>query len=116
MVNLFGKFKGLELFGTYEFLKGTTLAAADVEFSQYAVEGLYRFGKREQFYGGLRYNYVQNDADQSVTRLQIGAGWFILESLVLKLEYIDQNYSEFVASYGPDAGFDGVVLEAAISF
>jgi hypothetical protein len=116
MMNLFGKFKGFEVFGTYEYLKGTDLAAAEVEYSQYAVEGLYRFGKKEQFYGGLRYNYVQNNDDQSINRLQIGAGWYILKSLLIKLEYVDQNYSEFIANYGPDAGFDGVVMEAAVSF
>ncbi len=116
MVNLFSKFKGFEIFGTYEYMKGTTLSTADVKFNQYAIEGIYRFGKREQFYGGLRYNHVQNDADQAVDRLQIGAGWYILESMLLKLEYVDQNYSEFIANYGSDAGFDGVMLEAVVAF
>lgn len=116
MVNLFSKFKGLEIFGTYEYMKGTALSTAEVNFNQYAVEGIYRFGKRDQYYGGLRYNLVKNDADQSVDRLQIGAGWFILESLLLKLEYVAQNYSEFISTYGPDAGFDGVMIEAVVSF
>ena len=97
-------------------MKGTTLSTADVKFNQYAIEGIYRFGKREQFYGGLRYNHVQNNADQAVDRLQIGAGWYILESMLLKLEYVDQNYSEFIASYGSDAGFDGFMLEAVVAF
>jgi len=116
MANIFSKFKGFEVFGTYEFIKGTNLASAEVEYSQYAVEGIYRFGKREQYYGGLRYNHVQNNADQSVDRLQIGAGWFILESMLLKLEYVDQNYTAFISNYGADAGFDGVMLEAVVSF
>jgi len=116
MVNLFSKFKGFEVFGTYEYMKGTTLSTADVKFNQYAIEGIYRFGKRDQYYGGLRYNYVKNDADQSVNRLQIGAGWYILESMLLKLEYVDQNYTEFITDYGPDAGFDGVMIEAVVSF
>ena len=116
MVNLFSKFKGFEFFGTYEYMKGTTLSSADVNFNQYAIEGIYRFGKHEQFYGGLRYNLVQNNNDQAVDRLQVGAGWYILESMLLKFEYVNQNYSEFIANYGADAGFDGVMAEAVVSF
>lgn len=116
MVNLFGKFKGLEIFGTYENMSGTSLGGSDLNFSQYAIEGLYRFGKEEQFYGGLRYNMVQNKNDQSINRLQIGAGWYIIKSVLVKLEYVDQNYSEFITQYGPDAGFDGLMFEAVVSF
>ena len=116
MVNLFGKFKGLEIFGTYENMSGTSLGGSDLNFSQYAIEGLYRFGKEEQFYGGLRYNMVQNKDDQSINRLQIGAGWYIIKSVLVKLEYVDQNYSEFITQYGPDAGFDGLMFEAVVSF
>lgn len=116
MVNLFSKFKGFEVFGTFEYQKGTSLGGSDLEFSQYAFEGLYRFGKQEQFYGGVRYNLVQNQADQSINRVQIGAGWFILKSVLLKLEYVDQNYTEFISDYGADAGFDGLMIEAVVSF
>jgi len=116
MLNLFGKFMGFEIFGTYEYMKGKSLGNSGLRFDQYAIEGLYRFGKEEQFYGGLRYNLVKNSNDQTVNRLQIGAGWFILESIVLKVEYVDQNYNEFQSTFGADAGFDGLMVEAAVSF
>jgi len=116
MLNLFGRFKGLEIFSTYERMAGKSLANLDLKFNQFAIEGLYRFGKNEQFFGGLRYNLVQNDTDQSVNRLEVGAGWFILESIVLKAEYVDQNYDGFTTTYGPDAGFDGFMIEAGVSF
>jgi hypothetical protein len=116
MINLFTKFKGLEFFGTYEMFRGTLPAGADSEFDQVAAEGIYRFGKNEQFYAGLRYNQVSNHLDQSVDRIQVAAGWLPIKQVVVKLEYVKQNYSEFLASYGDDAGFDGVMVEAAISF
>jgi hypothetical protein len=116
MVNLFTKFKGLEVFGTYEMFRGTLPNKSDSEFDQFAIEGLYRFGGKEQFYGGARYNLVNNNLDQSVDRFQLAAGWFMLEQIVIKLEYVNQNYKEFLATYGQDAGFNGLMFEAAISF
>ncbi len=116
MANVFAKYTGLEVFGTYEWFKGTRPNGSGSEFNQFAAEGLYRFGKSEQFYGGLRYNTVKNDLDQSVNRFQVAAGWFPIQQVVVKLEYVKQNYSQFVANYGKDAGFNGVMFEAAISF
>jgi hypothetical protein len=116
MANLFTKYKGFEVFGTYEKFKGTFPNGTKSEYSQYAAEGLIRFGKQEQFYSGLRYNSVKNNLDQSVNRFQIGAGWFMIEQVVVKLEYVKQNYNEFLTAYGKDAGFNGVMFEAAISF
>lgn len=116
MANLFTKYKGFEIFGTWETFRGTLPNQNDSEFNQYAIEGLYRFGGKEQFYGGLRYNAVDNDLDRKVTRFQVAAGWFLIDQVLLKLEYVDQNYENF-AEYGSgDAGFNGVMFEAAISF
>lgn len=116
MLNLFTKFKGLEFFGTYEKFNGTLLSGADSEFSQYAAELIYRMGSSEQFFGGARYNEAWNGHDQSITRFQAVAGWFMTESIVLKLEYVNQDYHEFISNYGAEAGFKGVMFEAAISF
>lgn len=116
MFNLFSRYKGLEFFGTFENMNATSLAGAEINLSQYAVEGIYRFGNEEQFYGGLRYNRAWNKSDQYITRFQAGAGWNIIESILLKLEYVNQNYSGFTSQYGADAGFKGVMVEAAISF
>jgi hypothetical protein len=96
--------------------RGTLPNKSDSEFDQFAIEGLYRFGGKEQFYGGARYNLVNNNLDQSVDRFQLAAGWFMLEQIVIKLEYVNQNYKEFLATYGQDAGFNGLMFEAAISF
>lgn len=116
MANVFTKFKGLEVFGTYEMFRGALPNGTDSEYNQLAIEGLYRFGGNEQFYGGLRYNMVDNNLDQSVNRLQIGAGWYLIKQVLIKLEYVDQNYFDLVNLYGEEGGFNGVMFEAAISF
>jgi len=116
MVNLFAQYKGLEFFGLLESMSGVTTSKIDTRFVQFAVEGLYRFGKNEQFFGGFRYNQVNDkENEMSVNRWQAGAGWFIIPSILLKAEYVNQNYEDF-SIYGSDAGFKGVMVEAAVSF
>ena len=38
------------------------------------------------------------------------------KNVVMKLEYVDQQYKNFTATYGYKAGFKGFMLEAGISF
>lgn len=116
MANLFGKFHGFELFGTYEYNTGTVLSGAEFTFQQVAVEGLYRFGKEEQFYGGARFNLVSNQVDESINRLQIAAGWNMTKNIIAKIEYVNQNYKDFGLYRMADAGFKGIMVEAGISF
>jgi len=116
MVNLFMKYKGIEFFGTYETIKGThAFGGSEFSYSQYAVESLLHLGKNEQFFGGARYNFTKNNPDNSIERLQIGGGWFLTSNILLKAEYVDQNYNNFVA-YGGNAGFNGIMVETTISF
>ncbi len=116
MANLFTRYKGFEVFGTFETMSGTNLGGSSLDLSQYAAEGLYRFGSDEQFYCGLRYNRAWNKNDQDITRFQAAAGWHMLESVLLKLEYVNQDYNGFDTLYGSEAGFKGMMIEAAISF
>lgn len=115
MLNLFASVKGFEFFGTYETNSGKTAANADFDFDQYAIEALYRFGADQNFYVGARYNSVKNSTDQSIDRIQLGAGWFLTPNVMLKAEYVDQKYNDF-ANFGSDAGFKGLMVETAISF
>lgn len=95
-------------------------------FNQLAIEGVYRFGKETQWFIGARYNKVEDtkavdalkvnkDDAYSVDRIQVSAGWFMTKNIVTKLEYVKQNYNNW-AAYGKDAGFDGIMFEAGISF
>jgi hypothetical protein len=96
VVNPFVKFRGLELFGTYEVAKGNTAVengevqysdpvkkAAntfskldDRKFTQMGIDVLYRFGRNEQFYIGGRYNQVEGTLSfgQTGTQASINQG------------------------------------------
>ena len=60
-------------------------------------------------------------------------GWYLNQYIVAKLEYVDQTYNNFYGNgpeftntkatptaslnaYGSNAGFQGIMVEAAISF
>lgn len=117
MFNLFAKVKGFELFGTYEMNAGTSpFNGSEFNFNQIGVQGLYRFGKAEQFYAGAKYNTVSNSNDMSVDRIEAGGGWNLTENILVKLDYVNQNYTNFISTYGENAGFKGLMFEAAISF
>lgn len=125
MLNGFVKFGGAEVFGTYETAKGNAATSTDAtkrKFSQYAVEGLYRFGARENAYVGVRYNTVDArlagyTADVNVNRTAFAAGWFLTKNVLLKGEYVQQKHTGFKATdlrYG--GKFNGYVIEAVIGF
>jgi len=124
MLNLFSRVYGFEFFGTYENAKGLYPDAKEFKFNQIAAELLYRFGKDENFFVGARYNVVKGNkdvansasVDQTVDRIQLGAGWAIIKSTLVKLEYVKQNYKDFTKDFGADAGFNGVMFEATVSF
>lgn len=134
MINPFVKFKGLEVFGSYELASGATNTAFDTDSdgnwknrsaSQFSVEGLYRFLKDEQAYVGARYTSANGQErattiageplDISINRLAVAAGWFPTKNLLLKLEYVNQNYVDFT-DYRKDGKFNGFVVEAVIGF
>jgi hypothetical protein len=127
MANAFASFKGLEVFGTYENASTKSPAGVEYNFNQLAFEALYNFGSNKQFFGGARYNIVDAnikrtnnigesvETNQTISRIQLGAGWHLLASTVVKLEYVMQNYDNFNESDG-EGEFSGVMFEAAISF
>lgn len=123
MINPFVKFKGLEFFGSYEIAKGKTYAEdADREFTQLSAELLYRFFKNESVYVGGRYVSMtgrptgfQNDI--SINRLAFAAGWFPTKNLLLKFEYVNQEYVDFpTTDYRNEGKFNGFVVEAVVGF
>jgi hypothetical protein len=121
MVNPFIKFQGLEVFGVLEFASGKAEAEPDTRsVNQYAAEVIYRFGENEDVYLGGRYNLVtgENSAteDIDITRFNIGGGWFLTNNVLAKFEYVKQSYDGFAAPELADAGFDGFMLEAVVSF
>jgi hypothetical protein len=116
MVNLFTKYRGIEFFGTYETVKGTpAFGGAEFTYSQYGLESLFHFGKDKKFFGGARYNYTKNNTNDSVERVQIVCGWLLTPNVLIKAEYVDQDYNNFII-YGDNAGFNGIMIESTVSF
>lgn len=57
------------------------------------------------------------DIDVDITRFNLGAGWFMTKNILAKLEYVNQKYDGFPKADLRNGGkFDGIVLEAVISF
>jgi hypothetical protein len=121
--NPFVKYRGLELFGIIEHALGQRFNA-DIEnrtWNQYAVEGVYRFGA-DKFYTGLRYNYVEGQLRGipnrvSVNRFQAGGGWFLMPYLLMKAEFVEQNYHDYpMDSIFYHGHFHGVTVAAVLGF
>ncbi|MEH0155093.1 hypothetical protein V6R21_13185 [Limibacter armeniacum] len=127
MINPFVSYKGIEFFGTYEHTAGLARqndeeTLEDGGYTQLAADLLYRFGENDNFYIGGRYNQVKGnatgDADEvTINRYQIGAGWFLTNNILAKVEYVNQEYKDFAENnilYG--GRFNGVMVEAVIGF
>lgn len=102
------------------------------KFTQTAADVLYRFGSREQIFIGARYNMVKaelafwNTTDPvavrsvnevTVDRTAFGAGWFVTQNILVKGEYVMQNYKDYPpTSILADGKFHGIVLQGSIAF
>ena len=123
MLNPFVKFRGLELFGVAERAEGKAATETDRrQWSQYAVDAVYRFLPGERLYVGGRYNTARGElagiADEvGVKRWQAGMGWFITPSILLKGEYVTQKYNDFPAADIRSGGkFSGFMMEGSVAF
>lgn len=129
-INPFVRYSGLEFFGTLERASGYKVnkgVKADSKggYTQLAAELLYRFGNKEQFYLGGKYNNVSGkDLDgqdsRSIDRYNIAGGWYITPNVLTKVEYVNQKYDTSTAwgANSPLYGgkFNGVMVEATIGF
>ncbi|TXF77823.1 hypothetical protein FUA25_06910 [Chryseobacterium sp.] len=143
-INPFIKYRGFEFFGTIERASGNkvltvagvpTKRDSDGAYNQFAGDLLYRFGSKEQFYIGGKYNTVSGkDFDamptRKVDRWNIDAGWFLTKNILAKAEYVNQKYDNslgwgtYTAStntWNPNTAlyggnFKGFMLEATIGF
>ena len=159
--NPFIKFKGLEFFGIFEYSMGNQYSAIpekgfgfvddDRSVTQLGGELIYRFLKSEQLYVGFKFNQISGELSQNyrkddgsggfvesnINRIAVAAGWFPIKNLLLKVEYVNQEYSNFPSTskyyggtgtdngnivsgvpheYTNKAGFNGVVIEAVAAF
>lgn len=131
MINPFVKYHGLEVFGTLEFANGRKITESSVDrnATQYAIDVIYRFTKKENFWIAGRYNTVSADMlftsptfvteTQNVTinRYAVSMGWYVIKNVMAKLEYVNQDYQDFPLYDVKNQGnFNGIVFEAALGF
>jgi hypothetical protein len=122
VVNPFIKYQGFEFFGNAEMAKGRgATETVDRTWHQYVGEGLYRFMDDKLYVGG-RYNYVKGSFlgmpnDVNVDRTQLGGGWFVTPTVLLKGEYMRQNYNDFPTTDIRNGGrIKGFMMEGTVSF
>ncbi len=127
MINPFVKVGGVEFFGTYETTTGRALAETeDRSWNQLAGEVVYRFLPGEQAYIGARYNTLNGQLapaggvagnEVTIDRVQVGGGWFMTKNILVKGEYVNQEYKGYAESNILHGGaFKGVVFEGVIAF
>ena len=127
MINPFVKVGGVEFFGTFETTTGKALAETeDRTWNQLAGEVIYRFLPGEQAYIGARYNTLNGQLapangvagnEVTIDRVQVGGGWFFTPNILIKVEYVNQQYKGYAESSIFHGGqFKGVVFEGVIAF
>ena len=121
-INPFVKYGGLEVFGVFERAEGKASAeAARREFNQQAVDVVYR-ALADHVYVGARYNRVKGrlagfTQDVEADRWQLGGGIFLMNSLLMKLEYVNQEFKGYPATHLRNGGkFKGLIAEGVVAF
>lgn len=135
MINPFVKWQGLELFGSYEIISGATNHQLDTRngnwenrsATQYSAELVYRFLANEQLFVGGRYTGMTAELrptevdgaiqEVSIDRVALAAGWFPTKNLLLKAEYMIQNFNDFLANdIRHDGKISGFMVQAVVGF
>jgi hypothetical protein len=123
VVNPFVKFRGAELFGVVERSKGKAITeTTEREWTQFAVDAVYRFLPKDAAYVGARYNRAEGTLvgitnDVGAERWQVSAGWFVIPGVLAKVEYVNQTYFGYPAANIRNGGrFNGLMAEGVIAF
>ena len=126
VVNPFIKYGGLEFFGNFETAKGrngneVVADAAKRKWTQMSGDLIYRFAW-DDLYAAARYNTVKGRFagfadDVTVDRWQVGGGWFMTPGILLKAEYVRQEYKDYPVTNRYYGGmFEGVMIEGVVAF
>ena len=126
VVNPFIKFGGLEFFGNFEQAQGRTgnemiANAAKRKWTQMSGDAIYRFAW-DDLYACARYNTVKGRfagfaSDVEVDRVQVGGGWFMTPNILMKAEYVRQEYKDYPSTSQFFGGvFEGVMVEGVVAF
>jgi hypothetical protein len=121
-VNPFVRFGGLEVFGVIERSEGKALAeATNRTFDQQALDVVYR-ALGDNVYLGARYNKVKGQLagmteEIKADRWQVGAGMFLTSGLLVKAEYVNQEFKGYpVLNIRNGGKFKGMIFEGVVAF
>jgi hypothetical protein len=121
-VNPFVKVGGLEIFGLVERAEGKASAeTARRQFDQQAVDVVYRLAGDALYVAG-RYNRVKGQLsgmtnDIEGNRIQVGGGWFVTSGLLVKAEYVNQEFKGYpVLNIRNGGKFKGLMFEGVVAF
>lgn len=121
-INPFIRFKGLEMFGSFDRGKGKAATETkNRELRQTAVDLVYRFAG-DQLYVGGRYNTARMELqgianEVGADRQALAAGWYITPLVMLKGEYVNQKYIDFPTTDRRSGGqFKGFMMEGVVAF
>jgi hypothetical protein len=122
VLNPFVKKGNVELFGNVETMTGAASGeAGNRTLRQLVGEAVYRFADDKLYVGG-RYNTVKGSLagirnDITVTRSQLGGGWFVTPNVLTKLELVTQRYLDFPTTDLRNGGrFQGFMVEGVVAF
>jgi len=123
VVNPFIKVRGAEFFGSFETATGGAFTEPKLRtIHQNVYEALYRIFN-DKFYVGGRYNTLSGEMipksslDETVTRSQLGGGWFVTPNVLAKLEWVSTKYSDFPTTDIRNGGqFKGFMISGAVGF
>jgi hypothetical protein len=123
----------LKLYGHYGYtqdldINGSAAGTPEEKWAYYAADARYNF--TPTLYGAVRYSGAQAnklagaDSNGTVSRIQVGGGFWLSKNLLLKVEYVQQQYDGFgqgqvvnnniQAWKNPE--FSGVISEVSFSF
>jgi hypothetical protein len=123
VINPFIKIGGAEFFGNFETATGGAFTEPKLRtLHQNVYEGLYRLFSDKLYVGG-RYNTLKgqlitkSSTDETVTRYQVGGGWFVTPNVLAKAEWVNQKYDNFPTTDIRNGGkFNGFMVSGVVSF
>jgi hypothetical protein len=123
VVNPFVKLDHFEFFGNFETSTGGAVTElTDRTWRQNSGDFIYRFLPEEKAYLAFRYNkavgqLVGTPNDVNIVRTQFAAGLFLTKNILTKIEYINQDYNNFLATDIRNGGnFKGVMISGVVAF
>ena len=127
------QWKQIEVYGHFGWFQDEDTNGSKAEeitdsWNYYAVETVFHINERvyvaARYSGASAIRLQDLSSDGIIHRVQVGGGFWIMDDLLFKLEYVNQWYKNFSTAEGPvsgvepsfDPSFDGVITEISYSF